>query len=258
MPYAEVNDIRMFYEETGTGQPLILMHGGTGGIDAMTGWPRLTGPLARRYHVVSVEHRGHGRTNNPANSLSYALIADDMAKFIEVLGLGPAHLAGVSDGAVVGLALAMARPDLLRSLVCIGAHAYVDDQLASSIAFYDPDHLERHHPAFVEIFQARHDPNAYPGYWRDLVRMVRSTAESELVWTRQDLAGVLTPVLLVYGENDAFVSRRQMLDLRDWLPNSELLILNRAGQDGLTNHIPQHTRSNVVERVMLGFLARHS
>ena len=60
MPYAEVNDIRMFYEETGTGQPLILMHGGTGGIDAMTGWPRLTGPSS----ASSTAGTG-GRTTRP-------------------------------------------------------------------------------------------------------------------------------------------------------------------------------------------------
>src|SRR3712207_8794691 len=107
----------MYYEEVGQGEPLLLLHGATGaiGFDAV-GWGALLPAFAARYRAFPIEHRAHGRTANPAGRLSYAQIAADVAAFVERLALAPAHLAGFSDGAIVGLALAMARPELLRSL----------------------------------------------------------------------------------------------------------------------------------------------
>jgi pimeloyl-ACP methyl ester carboxylesterase len=258
MPYAEVNDIRMYYEEAGSGEALLLLHGATGAVQAMSGWPMLADRLAERHRVFSIEHRGHGRTNNPAGSLSYALVADDIARCIEQIDLAPAHLAGVSDGATIGMALAMQRPELLRSLVCIGANIYLDDQLREALAFFDPELIEREHPEYAETFAARHDPHRHPGYWKELVRLVRSNAETELAWGTDDLARIPTPTLLIFGENDVFVSRQQMLDMRDWLPNAELLILNHAGMDGLSGHLPQFTRPDVIALVMEEFLGRHA
>ena len=55
-----------------------------------------------------------------------------------------------------------------------------------------------------------------------------------------------------------FVSRQQMLDMRDWLSNSEMLILNHGGLDGLSNHLPQYTRPDVLEPVILEFLNPHA
>jgi pimeloyl-ACP methyl ester carboxylesterase len=258
MPYVEIDYLHLYYEKSGAGQPLLLLHGATGGIDSMAGWPALASGLAEHYRVVLLEHRGHGRTDNPAGSLSYALIARDIAGFIEHFDLAPAHLAGVSDGATVGLALAMTRPTLLRSLTCIGANVYMDDQLRDAMEFFDPDFIEQHHPEYATLFAGRHDPHHYPGYWRDLVRQVRANVETELVWGPDDLQRIPVPVLYINGENDIFVSRQQMLDMRDWTPDAELLILNHAGRDGLSNHLPQSTRPEAVEPVLLEFLSRHS
>ncbi|MGE3797099.1 MAG: alpha/beta fold hydrolase, partial [Thermomicrobiales bacterium] len=169
MPYAAVNDIRMYYEESGQGEPLVLLHGAVGGIEAMSGWPMLADRLAQHYHVFTIEYRGHGRTDNPAGSLSYAQIADDLAQFVQHMGIAPVHLAGVSDGATIGMALGMSRPELMRSLVAIGANIYMDDLLRESIGFFDPESIEAEHPEYAETFAHRHDPHHYPGYWKDLV-----------------------------------------------------------------------------------------
>jgi pimeloyl-ACP methyl ester carboxylesterase len=178
------------------------MHGGTGAIDAMSGWSKLAARLAEHYHIFTVEHRGHGRTNNPAGRMSFALIADGMAKFIGQQGSAPVHLAGARDGATFGLAIGMTRPNLLRSLVAVGPRIYVDDQLRESLRFFDPELIERDDPEHAKTFGNRHDPHHYPGYWRDLVRKVRATVEAELVWTEGDLRRHTVPTLLLFGEND--------------------------------------------------------
>jgi pimeloyl-ACP methyl ester carboxylesterase len=258
MPYAEVNDIRMYYEEQGQGHPLILLHGGTGAIESMAGWGPLLPSLTPRYRAFSPEHRGHGRTSNPAGYLSFALIADDIAKFIEQLGLAPAHVAGVSDGAMIGLALAMTRPDLLRSLICVGANYRIDDQLRDALEFFDVAVIERDHPEYARTVAARHDPHRYPGYWRDLVRQVREASENDLVWTEDDLRRIPALTLLIAGEADFIVSLDQKLAMHRSIPDSEMLILNRVGQDGMANHLVQFTRPDVVGPVILDFLERHA
>jgi pimeloyl-ACP methyl ester carboxylesterase len=186
MPYANVNDIRMYFEEIGAGPPLVLLHGATDGLDAMSGWPALAPKLAEHFHVFLLEHWGHGRTDNSSGSMSYALIAEDLASFLDQFELAPAHVAAVSDRASIGLALALARPALLRSLTRVGANIYLEDQLREAMEFFDRDVIEQHYPEYATLFAGRHDQPHYSGDWRDLVRQVRSNVEAEFVWTRND------------------------------------------------------------------------
>lgn len=260
MPYAEVNDIRLYYEERGDGEPLLLLHGALGSLDpaVTSGWSPLLPAFSARYRTFSLEHRGHGRTNNPVGRLSYARIADDIAVFIKELNLAPAHLAGFSDGATFGLVLGMTRPELLRSLVCVGANYCIDDHLRQGMALFDAEMLARESPEFAAELARRHDPYSYPGYWRDLVRQVKENVETEMTWTEDDLRRIPVPTLLVMGEADFALSLEQMLSMRRSIPNSEMLILNHAEMDGLDNHRVQFTRADVVGPVMLDFLQRHA
>jgi pimeloyl-ACP methyl ester carboxylesterase len=260
MPYAEVNDTRVYYEVQGEGEPLLLLHGALGAVDpaVTSGWFALLPALSARYRTFSVETRGHGRTNNPAGKLSYKQLGEDAATFIEGLDLGPVHLAGFSDGATIGLILGMTRPELLRSLVAVGANYRVDDHLREGMAFFDADMLEREEPEFAAELARRHDTHHYPGYWRELIRQVRKNVETEMTWSEDDLRRIPTPTLLVMGERDFALSLAQMLEMRCSIPNSEMVILNHAGMDGLDNHRVQSTRADVVEPVMLEFLGRHA
>jgi pimeloyl-ACP methyl ester carboxylesterase len=260
MPYAEVNDIRMYYEEQGEGEPLLLLHGALGAVDpaVTSGWSTLLPTLAARYRTYSLETRGHGRTDNPSGRLSYAQFAADVAAFIATKLLVPAHLAGFSDGATVGLALGMSRPPLLRSLVCVGANYCIDDHLQRGMEFFDAETLDRESPGFAAELARRHDPHHHPGYWRELVGQVRANVEAELDWTEEDLREILVPTLLIIGEADFSVSLEQMLSMRRSIPNSEMLILNHAGMDDLDNHRVQFTRADVVGPVVLEFLDRQT
>ena len=259
MPYASVNDLRMYYEEEGQGEPLMLLHGALGAVDpaVTSGWSALRPALAARYHTFSLEHRGHGRTSNPAGRLSYAQIAEDIAAFVEQLQLAPTHLAGFSDGATLGLVLGMTRPALLRSLVCVGANYRIDDHLRQGMELFDAEALARESPEFAAELARRHDTHHEPGYWRKLVRQVRENVEREMAWTEADLRRIPTPTLLIAGEADFAVSVEQMMEMRRSIPTSEMLLLNYAGMDGLDNHRVQFTRSDVVGPVILDFLARH-
>jgi pimeloyl-ACP methyl ester carboxylesterase len=257
MSYAEVNDIRMFYEEEGQGEPLLLLHGALGCIDIhLSGWGHLVPTFAECFRTIQVEHRGHGRTDNPAGTLSYEQLADDVADFIAQRDLAPAHVAGVSDGAVIVMALAMTRPELVRSLVLVGANATNDEQVQAANAFIDPDVLAQEHPEFAEMLVRYHDGHHHPGYWRDLVRQNRAHLDVEPNYSAEDLARIQAPTLLIAGETDPFGNVNQMLAMRRAIPNAEMLILNHAGMDELSNHVCQYTRADIVGPAVLDFLAR--
>jgi pimeloyl-ACP methyl ester carboxylesterase len=259
MPYAEVNDIRLYYEDEGQGEPLLLLHGALGAVDpaVSSSWGKLRPALAERYRTISLEHRGHGRSNNPAGQLAYGQLAQDVAAFIAQLALAPVHLAGASLGGEVGLALGVTRPEVLRSLVCVGANYRVDDPTREALAFFDAEVLERDDPAFAAELARRHDAHHSPGYWRELVRQVRVMAEVGLALTEEDLRRISVPTLLIVGEADPFNGLEQALVMRRCFLHAEMLVLNHAGMEGMANHRVQFTRPDVVRRVMLDFLLRH-
>ena len=258
MPYAAVNDIEMYYEEAGRGSPLVLLHGGTGAIDFhASGWGGLMPGFAERYRAIHLEHRGHGRTRNPAGRLSYGQIAADVCAFIDQLGLAPAHVAGVSDGGIIALTIGMTRPELARTLVCVGANYRNDEHTRAANAFLDAEVLERDHPDFVQLLTRLHDAHQGSGYWRTLVGQVRTMIDAEPNYTEADLRRIPTPTLLIAGETDPWAHLDQMLAMRRSIPDSEMLILNHAGLDAMDNHVVQFSRADVISPVVLDFLARH-
>jgi pimeloyl-ACP methyl ester carboxylesterase len=258
MPYAEVNDIRMYYEEQGQGEPLVLLHGATGGIGfRRSAWSLLLSAFAERYRTIRLEHRGHGRTNNPAGYLAYDQIADDVAAFIAQLELAPAHVAGVSDGGIIALTLGLTRPELVRSLVCVGVNYTNDEQCKAANAMFDAEVLEQEHPEFAEALAGFHDSHHHPGYWRELVGQIKANIAGNPAFTEDDLRRIQAPTLLIAGEADPWANLDQVLTMRRAIPHAEMLILNRIGMDPIDHHCVQHTRPEVVGPVVLDFLKRH-
>jgi pimeloyl-ACP methyl ester carboxylesterase len=115
--YAELNGVRTYYEIHGEGPPLLLLHGGFCPVETMAGLIRL---LAERYRVYFPERRAHGRTADVAGPITYDIMAQDTIAFMGAVGLSEADVVGWSDGATVGLLVALRRPDLVKRLVHIG------------------------------------------------------------------------------------------------------------------------------------------
>jgi pimeloyl-ACP methyl ester carboxylesterase len=113
MPYVHVNDVRLFYEETGAGEPLVLVHGSW---SDHHNFDAVVPALARTFRVVAYDRRGHSLSERPSRPATRREQEDELALLIEALGLGPAHLVGTSFGAAIALGLATRRPDLVRTL----------------------------------------------------------------------------------------------------------------------------------------------
>jgi pimeloyl-ACP methyl ester carboxylesterase len=121
--YAEVNGINLYFETHGTGQPLILLHGGLGSGE-MFG-PTLT-ELAQQHQVITVDLQGHGRTADIDRPIDIRLMADDIGALIDHLKLDKPDVVGYSLGGGVALFTAVKYPDKVRRLVVASAHARRD------------------------------------------------------------------------------------------------------------------------------------
>lgn len=116
MPVVGVNDIELYYESHGSGAPLVLL-GGLG-LD-VSDMRMLTGPLAEQFQVIAVDNRGTGRSAKPAGPYSIEQMASDAAGLMEHLGLARAHVAGISMGGRIAMALALARPERVDRIILI-------------------------------------------------------------------------------------------------------------------------------------------
>jgi pimeloyl-ACP methyl ester carboxylesterase len=121
--YAEVNGINLYFETHGTGQPLILLHGGLGSGE-MFG-PTLS-ELAQQHQVIVVDLQGHGRTADIDRPIDIRLMADDIGALIDHLKLDKPDVVGYSLGGGVALFTAVKYPDKVRRLVVASAHARRD------------------------------------------------------------------------------------------------------------------------------------
>lgn len=116
--FVDVGGMSIFYQQTGEGAPVILLHGNG---EDHTIFDTIAARLARAHTVFALDSRGHGQSG-AADSLSYQDMAQDVMGFIEALSLSRPALVGFSDGGIVGLLVASQRPGLLGALVLCGAN----------------------------------------------------------------------------------------------------------------------------------------
>src|SRR5438874_5527971 len=114
--HAAVNGVNYYYAVYGTGEPLLLIHGGLGQIE-MFG-PNLT-KLAQSRQVIGVDMQGHGRTPLGDRELSLVDMGDDMAGILKKLGYDKVDVLGYSMGGGVAFQLAVRHPEIVRSLVLV-------------------------------------------------------------------------------------------------------------------------------------------
>jgi len=126
MPFRRVNDIDMYYEDTGAKAgtaPVLLLHGlGSSTRDWEYQWPALAGA----YRVVACDLRGHYRTTKARGPYSVPQLAADVIGLLESLDLPAAHLVGISMGGMVGIELALDAPERVRSLTVVNAGPHLD------------------------------------------------------------------------------------------------------------------------------------
>jgi 3-oxoadipate enol-lactonase len=119
MPILQLQDLVLYYEITGNGPPLLLIHGlGSSSRD----WEMQIEPFAREYQVITLDLRGHGQSGKPPGPYSIRMFAEDTAALVRTLDILPAHVVGISMGGMVAFELAVHFPQLLRSLTIVNSY----------------------------------------------------------------------------------------------------------------------------------------
>ena len=211
--YADLDGVKTWYDESGSGQPVVLLH--PGGADSRAFGPNLE-QLAARFHVFTPDRRGHGRTPDVEGPISYELMAQDTIAFLESVVGRPADLVGMSDGAIVGLFVALKRPDLVPRLAFV---AGVFHHQAWAPGVDDTDEIPDY---FLESYaEVSPDGRAhFPVVAAKLARM----HESKPTLRAEDLSRVSSRTLVMVGDDDE-VKLEHAIEMYRSIPACELAVV---------------------------------
>ena len=165
MPKVLVDGVGIYYEEEGTGEPVLLLHGALG--TGRRHFRRQAAALAPRYRVILPDTYGYGKSDRRAEFSPdfYYEDAAQMAGLLRALGIDRAHVGGFSDGAIIALCLALDFPELVHSLALAGASSYIDEPMVAELRKLTPPEALPE-PLQQALARAHGDD-----YWRDLVRV---------------------------------------------------------------------------------------
>lgn len=201
-----VNGIELFYEKTGSGSPVILLHGN--GEDHSI-FDKLSDKLKNDFTIYAIDSRNHGESSK-TDDYAYTTMARDIYEFIQELGLGKVNLLGFSDGAIIGLILAMEHSEVLNKMALLGPNLSPSDFTDESYQFLKEEYKKNKDPLFALMLE---QPNI----------------------STKDISIISTPSLVIGGENDIF-KPETFTNIASAISNSKLLILKDHTHDSyITN-----------------------
>lgn len=232
--FVEANGLRIFYRALGDGPPLVLVHGGLATGEIM--WnASVLADLARTHRVLVPDSRGHGRTANPADTLRYDQMADDVAAFSAALGLERPVVVGYSDGAQVALEIGLRHPGLARALVMGGVVIRQSEPYLRTVrglgfprpGAVDLAEVERALGGFFPVVRTAHE-HAWGADGLDgFLARVSALWHSVPDYADARLASIPVPSLVICGDRDG-ASVDDSMRLYGLLPRGELAIVPNA------------------------------
>ncbi|MGD0205397.1 MAG: alpha/beta fold hydrolase [Dehalococcoidia bacterium] len=265
MPEVRVNDIQLYYEVQGQGEPLVLIAGLGGNT---RGWDMQIPTFSREFQVVAFDNRGSGRSDKPATRYTIRMFADDTAGLMDALGIASAHVYGQSMGGFIAQELALSYPQRVRTLVlgstsCGGRQAVAASPehlaLMASLStlspeeaagknlslLYSAEFIARKRDELIARFLAEAELRApLDAFGQQVQAAMRHNAYDRLPQIR-------CPTLIISGSDDKIVPAENSRILAERIPNAELVVLPRAGHG---YPVECADESNAI---VLDFLRRH-
>ncbi|HVH15995.1 MAG TPA: alpha/beta hydrolase [Candidatus Angelobacter sp.] len=252
--HVKVNDLTIYYETFGAGEPLVLLHGGTA---TRRMWEKFVPTFSKHFKVIAPDSRGHGKTNNPSGEFSFRLMADDTAGLIRALGLERPSICGYSDGGQIALEFGMHHPKVASKLVIAGAHNRLQDADVGSLrdmgieapGVVDVQKFEKAAPEIVSRvreFSSGHGPE----YWKTFVKEISKMWFTQLNYTVEDYRKITAPCLILVGDRDPDVSLEDALEMYRSIPKAELAVV--PGSD----HYFPWSMAQLFTSTILDFLQR--
>jgi len=236
--FADLDALRIFYREVGDGPVLLLLHGGW-----MTGesnWGAVYQDLAKHFRVISPDHRGHGRTNNPDGRFgSYGWLAWDVINFCQVLGIDKAPLSvmGHSSGALISLHMSAYQPQLISRQVLIGISHLIGLSDRFKAGMRDMFHTRDYRCPPSRMRYVYEEPLNSLALWRmhretpwyTLLRQAWPMWVQPLRLLQQDYAAIAARSLVVCGTEDEFVTVEEAEGLSRRIPAADVMPVEGRG-----------------------------
>ncbi len=118
----KISDINLYYQISGSGEPLILLHGN--GEDSFI-FEKQIEYFSKKYQVIAIDTRAHGQTERGAKPFTFDTFADDVIGLMDSLQIEKAHILGFSDGGNTALHIALKYPQRIKSLILVGANLFL-------------------------------------------------------------------------------------------------------------------------------------
>jgi len=212
--YAPINGIRIWYATFGRGEPVLLLHGG---LANSSYWGNQVPAFARHYRVIVMDSRGHGRSTRDERPYGYDLMASDVLGLMDFLRLPKAAIVGWSDGAILGLDIAIHHPERLTKLFAFAANS--DPSGVADIA---------QSPVFnAYIARAEKEYQALsptPGEYKSFLDQISKMWETQPHFTADQLRGIAVPMWIVDADHDEAIKRDNTEFMASQIPNTGLLL----------------------------------
>ena len=243
MPYVESNGAKLYYEEQGQGEPLILIMGFT---VSSVGWHWNVEGFAKSFRTITFDNRGVGQSDKPDEPYSMTMFADDTASMLDHLNIDQANVFGISMGGMIAQEFALRHPGRVKNLIlgctnCGGEKAMLSQDpevvnMLNNIADFDveqaalamtkvavtPWFIQKHMNTLLELNQlsAQH-PTPKHG-------MINQMAAIQGHDTYERLSNITVPTLVITGKEDGLVPPENSATLAQRIPNADLAILSNA------------------------------
>ena len=239
-----VNDIEMWRAEFGPadGRPIVMLHGGLANSNYFGNVvPLLT---AEGFHVICLDSRGHGRSTRSAQPYSYELMASDVVAMMDVLHIPKADLVGWSDGAIIGIVMAIHTPERLNRVFAFGANTVPSGLVPN----FDKT------PVFSR-FIARSEPeykalSPTPGQYDSFVQQISHMWDTQPNITNDQLKAIRTRIVIADGRYDEAIRQSHDRTMAAAIPDARLVILPGVSHFAMIQNPPLFARA-----VLDGFTA---
>jgi pimeloyl-ACP methyl ester carboxylesterase len=231
---------RIYYAAYGAGPPVILLHGGLANSDY---WGNQVPALMRAgYRPILIDSRGHGRSTRDTRPFTYELMASDVIAVMNTLKIRRAAVVGWSDGAIIGLVMALKVPNRLTRVFAFAANmdpgGVKPDVLTNSTFSRFQGEAAK---AYTRLSPT---PTEFEAFSKAIDRMW----DTEPNYTVADLARIITPVAIVDGDHDEAIKREHTEYLARAIPGAKLIILPGV------SHFAMLQDPRAFNSAMLGFL----
>ena len=240
LDYVEVGGLTIAYQKVGSGAPLVLLHGYVG--DGRATWRPQLESLSREFTVVAWDAPGAGGSADPPENFGIAGYADCLAAFIDILGLGPVHLLGLSFGGAIALAFQHRHRALVRTLVLASAYAgwrgslppaTAASRLAQALRLSEMPRRDFVDTLLPTMFALPVPPEDFEAFRASMEEFhplgFRAMAMASAEDLNDVLPGVNVPTLLIYGDHDQRAPLAVADNLHREIATSRLVVLENAG-----------------------------